>query len=97
MLTDDPARLLGLRGRGRVAEGYHADLVLFDPDRIDAGQAKLVHDLPGDSPRLDSRATGMVSVRVGGVETIRDDEITGAIPGKVLRSGRDTETVNTRT
>ncbi|MFI0815043.1 amidohydrolase family protein [Streptomyces sp. NPDC021098] len=96
MLTDDPARLFGLRERGRIAEGYHADLVLFDPDRIDAGQAKLVHDLPGDSPRLDSRAEGVVSVRVGGVETIRDDEITGAIPGKVLRSGRDTHSVPTR-
>ncbi|MFD8871446.1 amidohydrolase family protein [Streptomyces sp. NPDC059590] len=96
MLTDDPARLLGLRERGRVAEGYHADLVLFDPERIDAGRATLVHDLPGDSPRLDSRAIGVVSVRVGGVETIRDDQITGAIPGKVLRSGRDTETVSTR-
>ncbi|MGV9856559.1 amidohydrolase family protein, partial [Streptomyces sp. NPDC003442] len=96
MLTDDPARLLGLRERGRIAEGYHADLVLFDPDRIDAGQARLVHDLPGESPRLDSRAIGIVSVRVGGTETIRDDEITGAVPGKVLRSGRDTETVNTR-
>ncbi|WP_055557330.1 amidohydrolase family protein [Streptomyces sp. NBRC 110028] len=96
MLTDDPARLLGLRMRGRIAEGYHADLVLFDPDRIDAGPATLVHDLPGDSPRLDSRAAGMVSVRVGGVETIRDDEITGAIPGRVLRSGRDTHSVSTR-
>ncbi|MFF5585999.1 N-acyl-D-amino-acid deacylase family protein [Streptomyces hygroscopicus] len=96
MLTDDPARLLGLRERGRIAEGYHADLVLFDPERIDAGQARLVHDLPGDSPRLDSRATGIVSVRVGGTETVRDDEITGAIPGRVLRSGRDTETVSTR-
>ncbi|MEU5029937.1 N-acyl-D-amino-acid deacylase family protein [Streptomyces milbemycinicus] len=96
MLTDDPARLFGLRERGRVAEGYHADLVLFDPERIDAGQAKLVHDLPGDSPRLDSRAIGVVSVRVGGVETIRDDQVTGALPGLVLRSGRDTETVSTR-
>ncbi|MFF7650601.1 amidohydrolase family protein [Streptomyces sp. NPDC007983] len=96
MLTDDPARLFGLRERGRIAEGYHADLVLFDPDRIDAGPARLVHDLPGDSPRLDSRAAGIVSVRVGGVETIRDDEITGAIPGKVLRSGRDTHSVSTR-
>lgn len=55
-----------------------------------------MHDLPGDSPRLDSRAMGIVSVRVGGVETIRDDEITGAVPGRVLRSGRDTETVSTR-
>ncbi|WP_405728261.1 D-aminoacylase [Streptomyces sp. NBC_01537] len=95
MLTDDPARLFGLRGRGRIAQGYHADLVLFDPERIDAGVATLVHDLPGDSPRLDSRAQGVRSVRVNGVETIRDDEITGAIPGSVLRSGRDTRTVST--
>ena len=96
MLTDDPARLFGLRGRGRIAEGYHADLVLFDPERIDAGPATLVHDLPGDSPRLDSKALGVVSVRVNGVETIRDDEVTGAVPGLVLRSGRDTRTVATR-
>lgn len=95
MLTDDPARLFGLRGRGRIAQGYHADLVLLDPERIDAGVATLVHDLPGDSPRLDSRAQGVRSVRVNGVETIRDDEITGAIPGSVLRSGRDTRTVST--
>ncbi|MEU2154675.1 D-aminoacylase [Streptomyces sp. NPDC019396] len=96
MLTDDPAQLFGLRERGRITEGHHADLVLFDPQRIDAGPATLVHDLPGDSPRLDSRAVGIVSVRVNGVETIRDDRVTGAIPGKVLRSGRDTRTVSTR-
>ncbi|MCZ4102520.1 D-aminoacylase [Streptomyces sp. SID13666] len=95
MLTDDPAQLFGLRGRGRVTEGYYADLVLFDPTRIDAGIATLVHDLPGNSPRLDSRAIGIVSVRVNGVETIRDDEITGAVPGTVLRSGRDTASVHT--
>ncbi|MCQ4080663.1 amidohydrolase family protein [Streptomyces sp. RB6PN25] len=95
MLTDDPARLFGLRERGRIAEGHHADLVLFDPERIDAGPATLVHDLPGDSPRLDSKALGVVSVRVGGVETLRDDAVTGAIPGTVLRSGRDTRTVAT--
>jgi N-acyl-D-aspartate/D-glutamate deacylase len=95
MLTDDPAQMFGLRDRGRVAEGHYADLVLFDPERVDAGPARLVHDLPGDSPRLDSRAVGVVSVRVNGVETVRDDELTGAIPGRVLRSGRDTRTVST--
>ncbi|MEU1169753.1 N-acyl-D-amino-acid deacylase family protein [Streptomyces microflavus] len=95
MLTDDPARLFGLRERGRVEEGFHADLVLFDPERIDAGPATLVHDLPGDSPRLDSKAIGIVSVRVNGVETLRDDKVTGAVPGTVLRSGRDTRTVST--
>ncbi|MFE5739657.1 N-acyl-D-amino-acid deacylase family protein [Streptomyces celluloflavus] len=96
LLTDEPARLFGLRERGRIAEGYHADLVLFDPARIDASPARLVHDLPGDGPRLDSRAVGIVSVRVNGVETIRMDEVTGAVPGTVLRSGRDTRTVSTR-
>jgi N-acyl-D-aspartate/D-glutamate deacylase len=96
MLTSDPAELFGLRERGTVAVGNHADLVLFDPERIDAGPATLVHDLPGDSPRLDSRAEGVVSVRVNGVETVRDDKVTGAVPGRVLRSGRDTRTVSTR-
>ncbi|MFC9278141.1 amidohydrolase family protein [Streptomyces collinus] len=96
MLTDDPARLFGLRERGRVREGWHADLVLFDPERIDAAPATLVHDLPGDSPRLDSRALGVRAVWVNGVEAIRDDEVSGAVPGRVLRSGRDTRTVSTR-
>jgi N-acyl-D-aspartate/D-glutamate deacylase len=96
MLTDDPARLFGLRERGQVRQGWHADLVLLDPERIDAGPATLVHDLPGDSPRLDSRALGVRAVWVNGVEAIRDDVVTGAVPGRVLRSGRDTETVSTR-
>ncbi|WP_328506910.1 N-acyl-D-amino-acid deacylase family protein [Streptomyces sp. NBC_00391] len=96
MLTDDPARLFGLRERGQVREGWHADLVLFDPARVDAGKATLVHDLPGDSPRLDSKAIGIRAVWVNGVEAIRDDVVTGAVPGKVLRSGRDTRTVSTK-
>ncbi|MEV6547546.1 D-aminoacylase [Streptomyces sp. NPDC051597] len=96
MLSDDPARLFGLRERGRIEEGYHADLVLFDPERVAAGPATLVHDLPGRSPRLDSKAIGVVSVRVNGVETIRDDVVTGAVPGTVLRSGRDTRTVSVK-
>ncbi|MFE9030429.1 amidohydrolase family protein [Streptomyces iakyrus] len=96
MLTDDPARLFGLRERGQVREGWHADLVLLDPERIDAGPATLVHDLPGGSPRLDSRALGVRAVWVNGVEAIRDDVVTGAVPGRVLRSGRDTETVSTK-
>ncbi|MFB7503410.1 N-acyl-D-amino-acid deacylase family protein [Streptomyces broussonetiae] len=96
MLTDDPARLFGLHERGQVRTGWHADLVLLDPERIDAGQARLVHDLPGDSPRLDSRAIGIRAVWVNGVEAIRDDAVSGAVPGRVLRSGRDTRTVSTR-
>ncbi|MBC7273832.1 MAG: D-aminoacylase, partial [Streptomyces sp.] len=81
---------------GQVREGWHADLVLLDPERVDAAPATLVHDLPGDSPRLDSRALGIRAVWVNGVEAIRDDTVTGEVPGRVLRSGRDTATVSTR-
>ena len=51
-LTDVPARLFGLRDRGRLAEGWIADVVLFDPATIDAGEVEMVHDLPGGAGRL---------------------------------------------
>jgi len=93
MLTDEPARLFGLRGRGRVVEGGCADLVVFDPETVGAEHAHLVADLPGGSARLTAAATGVVRVLVNGVETVADNQATGALPGVVLRSGRDTETV----
>jgi N-acyl-D-aspartate/D-glutamate deacylase len=94
MLTSEPADLFGLKGRGRLAEGEYADLVVFDPDTIGAGHATLVHDLPGDSARLTAEATGVVRVLVNGVVTVVDNEATGAVPGTVLRAGRDTDTVS---
>ncbi|RMH87247.1 MAG: D-aminoacylase [Actinomyces sp.] len=92
-LTDVPARLFGLRGRGRVAEGYRADLVLFDPETVDATPVELRHDLPGGTARLWSEAVGIERVMVGGVTTVLEGRETGELPGRVLRSGRDTDTV----
>ncbi|MBS1848832.1 MAG: amidohydrolase family protein [Actinobacteria bacterium] len=89
LLTDDPARLFGFLDRGRLAEGFHADIVVFDPDTIGAGTARLVNDLPGDSPRLFAEAHGVTRVFVNGVVTVVDSEATGATPGKILRSGVD--------
>lgn len=96
MITDQPARLFGLRGRGRLAPGYHADVVVFDPERIASGPATLVADLPGSSARLTADAEGVEHVFVNGVETVTANTATGATPGTILRSGRDTETVSTR-
>jgi N-acyl-D-aspartate/D-glutamate deacylase len=93
MLTDEPARLFGLVDRGRIAEGFHADLVVFDPETVGAGHARLVADLPGGSARLTAEAEGVVRVYVGGVVTVVDNAGTGATPGRVLRSGKDTRTV----
>jgi N-acyl-D-aspartate/D-glutamate deacylase len=96
MITEVPARLFGLKERGRVAEGWIADLVVFDPETIASDDAELVHDLPGGSARLTGQSQGIVRVYVNGVETVVDGRSTGATPGAVLRAGRDTETVAAR-
>jgi len=92
-MTDVPARYFGLVGRGRIAEGFHADLVVFDPDTIGADGLSLHNDLPGESPRLYARAEGIHKVFVNGVLAVNDGKATGALPGVVLRSGSHTKTV----
>jgi N-acyl-D-aspartate/D-glutamate deacylase len=95
-LTQRPAELLGLRDRGVLVDGAHADLVLFDPEAIGAAPATLVHDLPGGAARMTAASTGVHRVLVDGVAVVVDGEPTGAVPGTVLRSGRDTDTVTAR-
>ena len=93
-MTDVPARLLGLRHRGRVAEGWHADLVVFDPTTVDSLPARARHDLPGGELRLHAGSVGIERVLVGGTAVVRDGTLTGDAAGSVLRSGRDTDTVS---
>jgi N-acyl-D-aspartate/D-glutamate deacylase len=92
-MTGKPAELLGLRDRGTLTEGAWADLVVFDPDTVGCAPATLVDDLPGGASRMVAASTGVVRVYVNGVETIVDGDATGALPGTVFRSGRDTDTV----
>ncbi|WP_091231043.1 family 20 glycosylhydrolase [Microbacterium sp. 3J1] len=79
-LSGTPAARLGLdRGdapRGVIREGAAADLVLFDPDTIDAGAT---FDAPLEAPR------GVIEVLVGGVPVVAAGEVTGATPGRALR------------
>jgi N-acyl-D-aspartate/D-glutamate deacylase len=94
LITDVPARLFGLRDRGRLAAGMMADVVVFDPRTIDSEIPTLVPDLPGGAIRLTAGAYGIAHVFVNGVETVTNGHATDALPGVVLRSGRDTETVS---
>ena len=91
-LTDVPARLYGLRRRGRIAAGWHADLAVFDPATIGTGPTEPRFDLPGGEERLVADAVGVSHVFVNGTEIVRNGEYRGDLPGIVLRSGRDTDT-----
>jgi N-acyl-D-amino-acid deacylase len=75
-LTSLPATNLRLAERGLLAPGFFADLVVFDPDRI---QDHATYDEPH------RYATGVVHVAVNGTLVVRDGEHTGALPGRFVR------------
>ena len=91
-MTDVPARFFGLVNRGRIEKDFHADLVVFDPERIDAQELKILNDLPGESPRLYAGSEGVEKVFVNGVLTVDSGKPTEVLSGVILRSGSHTVT-----
>ncbi|MGE0383967.1 MAG: amidohydrolase family protein [Gammaproteobacteria bacterium] len=92
-LTQAPARIMGLRERGELRPGWHADITVFDPQRVARGPVYMRHDFPGGANRLYADAIGVEHVFVNGRQVIRRGEYTGAKPGTLFKSGRDTFTV----
>jgi N-acyl-D-aspartate/D-glutamate deacylase len=84
-LTAEPARVIGLKDRGRLAPGLRADVNVFDLARVGEGYPELVHDFPGGAPRYIQRSTGYVATLVNGQVAFRDGQHTGARAGRVLR------------
>lgn len=75
-MTSLPAENLKLRERGRLQEGYFADIVIFDPETI---QDHSTFDDPHQY------STGVNDVWVNGVQVLKDGDHTGAQPGRALR------------
>ena len=92
LLTRVPAALYGLRDRGALTPGAFADVVVFDEASVGSGEVATRFDLPGGAGRLYASAHGIDNVVVNGVPIVEDGELTGAIPGQLLRAGRDTMT-----
>jgi N-acyl-D-aspartate/D-glutamate deacylase len=84
----DTARLVGLHDRGVLAPGYRADVNIIDLDRLSIPRPEVHHDLPAGGRRLLQRAVGYRHTFVGGVETYRDGEATGALPGALVRGSQ---------
>ncbi|MGA2409771.1 MAG: amidohydrolase family protein [Candidatus Binataceae bacterium] len=85
MLTSVPATNWGLTGRGMLKEGWNADVIIFDPNRVTPMLPQLEHDLPAGARRLKQKADGMMATIVNGQVLLRNNEHTGALPGRLLR------------
>ncbi len=68
-ITLDPATIWGIKGRGLLAAGNAADVVVFDADRIGRGPEIASDDFPGDGVRWIRRQEGVDTVVVNGEVT----------------------------
>lgn len=83
-LTSELADAFGIRGRGRIAPGQAADLVIFDPDAIDRGSEEFVRDVPGNANRYVRHAKGIDRVVVNGAVVWEDGSYTDARAGQIV-------------
>lgn len=85
-ITYNTATMWGLHDRGLLREGMAADLVVFDPQTIGARMPDVVHDLPAGAKRLKQTADGILNTVVNGEILLSNNEHSGAVPGRLLRS-----------
>jgi N-acyl-D-amino-acid deacylase len=75
-MTSFPATNLGIKGRGVLRDGYYADVVVFDP-------AKVQDHATFEKPQ--QLSTGVRDVFVNGTQVLQDGKHTGAKPGRFVR------------
>ena len=87
-ITSEPAAFFGIRDRGRLAPGMVADIVVFDPDKIDSAlRPEMIRDFPDSVGRLVTRSRGIHYTIVSGEVLYEHGQTTSAArPGKVVRS-----------
>ncbi|HYL88282.1 MAG TPA: amidohydrolase family protein [Burkholderiales bacterium] len=86
-LTADPATKYRIPGRGRIAPGCKADLLLFDPKRVGVSALRRVKDLPGGGTRMLRDPLGVHGLWVNGVQVFDGQKLTSPErgPGEALR------------
>jgi N-acyl-D-aspartate/D-glutamate deacylase len=92
--TQAQAQFFGLKDRGVITQGYCADLVVFDYDRVAVTPTEMRSDFPAGGERLYTGAVGFDHVIVGGAPIIENGEYTYVTPGTVLRAREHTYTVD---
>ena len=86
-----PAFLGGFKNRGFIREGAPADIIAYDFENLKLGPREVAYDLPDGDWRRIQKAEGYRWILVNGQVTFEDGEPTGAVPGKLLRHGAESE------
>ncbi len=83
-----PAQFADMKNRGTLRVGDYADVMVYNQDELGLlyDKPKFATDFPGGEKRLVQYPTGMRYILVNGNVTFQDNECTGALPGKLLRS-----------
>lgn len=84
-ITGKSAAIIGLRERGELREGWHADINVIDYDNLATRQPEYVNDFPHGGGRFVVKSRGYVATLVGGEVITAAGQHTGARPGKVIR------------
>lgn len=87
-LTSEIADYCGLSDRGRVKEGLKANLNVIDMQRLRLRAPEMIQDLPAGGQRLLQEAEGYDAVIVAGRVVLREDQLTGELPGRLVRAGQ---------
>ncbi|MEQ9662412.1 MAG: D-aminoacylase [Parasphingopyxis sp.] len=87
----DTARLYGLNDRGVLAPGYLADVNVIDLENLKLDKPWLAFDLPAGGKRLLQKATGYDYTIKSGKVTFKQGEMTGAVPGGLIRGPQQVE------
>lgn len=83
-LTKEQADFLGLKNRGIIAKGAIADLLVFNLDELEYGQATKVNDVPGGARRFRRPAGRYRFTLIDGVVAQCNGESTEALPARFL-------------
>lgn len=87
MLTADIADYVGFHDRGRLQVGKKANINVINHKNLRLYAPRMVQDLPAGGQRLLQDAKGYKAVIVSGECVVKDDTLTGNLPGRLLRLG----------
>ncbi len=88
-LTSDTARAYGMTDRGELKAGLLADLNVIDFPALRLHRPEAIFDLPAGGKRLVQRVEGYRYTLKSGEVTLENGEFTGALPGALVRGGRE--------